>query len=427
MRKLLIVDPTLISLEGHSFNYDAAICEAARGRFDEVVVYGDRRFRDPSGRIADCRPVLNRMRLETLKRGVNAVFHPFRRRSGETAAHAAHSTIVPNVWPWLIRAAKALRAADLAYSLRAILREHDAGEVHVLLQHAHLSELLLAGRLARRRATRPGVHLHLVLRYSPELVNSGQLSRREFGELLGRLGKAVQPRVHLYTDSERLSAEYAALSGSRITTLPVPLPVSDLPAAFGADGDRVRVAFLGASRVEKGFCELPALIERFAPALRAVVQVARDSPDPRVRKAVGELDTLAARLPAGSVELLESPVPTDVYYGWIARSGIVALPYLSAKYNASTSGIFVEAVCFGVPVICPAESWMADVVRDAAQEFRLRIGEVIASVAELPAAAAKIAASLQDYRAAVEKFARIWRKTHNADECVKLLLWSATR
>jgi len=177
MRKLLIVDPTLLSLEGHSFNYDAAISEAASGLFDEVVVYADRKFNDPSGRIANCRPVLNRMRLENLKRGVNAVFHPFRRRSGAKASHLAHSTVVPNVWPWMIRMAKGLRAADLASSLRAILREHKGAEVHVLLQHAHFSELLIADRLAKSGAAGPGVHLHLVLRYSPELVNSGQLAQ----------------------------------------------------------------------------------------------------------------------------------------------------------------------------------------------------------------------------------------------------------
>lgn len=422
MRKLLIVDPTLTSLEGHSYNYDAAICEAAKGRFDQVVVYADREFVDDSGRIPDCRPVLNRIRLDTLKRAVNAAFHPFRRRSAGTGGYAAHSTVVPNVWPWLIGFAKTLRAADLRYSLREILREHAGSEVHVLLQHAHFSELLLAERLARRRATPPGVHLHLVLRYSPELVNSGQLSPARFGELLRNLAAAVEPRVHLYTDSERLSDQYAALAGSPVITLPVPLLAAPPPAASMGHRARVHVAFLGAARVEKGFCELPRLIERFPPGLGATVQIARDSPDPRIREAVRELEALAARLPAGSIELLESPAPSDVYYGWIARSDIVALPYLSPKYNASTSGIFVEAVGFGVPVISPADSWMADVVHEARDKLGLRIGEVIGSLAELPAAAARIAAALPDYRAAVERFARAWRKTHNADECVNLLL-----
>src|SRR5690242_497647 len=99
-----------------------------------------------------------------------------------------------------------------------------------------------------------------------------------------------------------------------------------------------------------------------------MVQVTRDSADPRIRECVAELEALARRLPAGRLELLDSPVPMDTYYGWFERSGIVALPYLSKKYNASTSGIFVEAVCFGVPVAVPAESWMADEVEAARRQ-----------------------------------------------------------
>lgn len=414
MRKLLIVDPTLQSLEGHSYNYDLAIYRAARGRFDEIVVYADRDFRDSSGRLERCRPVLNRMRIDRWKRAVNSVFHlAGRKKRGEPSA--AHSTIVPGVWSWMIGLAKWLRARDLESSLRAILTECDEGETHLFIQHAHLSELQLAGRW------KEAAHLHLVLRYSPDLVNGGQMPERGFSALLSGLPRTV----HLYTDSERLSAEYAALGAREVRTLPVPIL---LPESKPEESDAVvRLAFLGSSRVEKGYCELPRLIERLpreagGRPIGAMVQVTADSADPRIREASAELEALARRLPAGTLELLESPVPMDTYYGWVARSGIVALPYLSKKYNASTSGIFVEALCFGVPVICPAESWMADVVAEAARDSKLRIGEVVDSIDEIPAATARIAAAISAYRAEVREFARHWRRTHNAEECVKRIL-----
>jgi glycosyltransferase involved in cell wall biosynthesis len=231
--------------------------------------------------------------------------------------------------------------------------------------------------------------------------------------------------VHLYTDSERLSAEYVAAGAKQVRTLPVPILLPEHAPA--ADSDSVGIAFLGSSRVEKGFCELPGLLAKLpresgGRRLFAMVQVTRDSADPRIREALAELQALKDRLPPGAVELLESPVPMETYYGWIARSGVVALPYLSKKYNASTSGIFVEALCFGVPVICPAESWMADVVAEAQRDMGLRIGEVIESLDKLPAAAARIAAALPEYRAAVREFAVHWRRTHNAEACVRQLL-----
>lgn len=416
MRKLLIVDPTLQSLEGHSYNYDLAIYQAARGRFDECVVYADRAFRDASGRMERCRPVLNRLRVDRLKRSVNSFFHVFRKKKG--AATSAHSTVVPGVWDWMIGLAKWLRARDLEFSLRAILRRHDTkDELHIFIQHAHLSELQLAARWNEP------AHLHLVLRYSPDLVNNGRMSEPAFSSLLSGLGRSV----HLYTDSERLSEEFSALGARSVRTLPVPILLPEHPQA--ADDSIVRLAFLGSSRVEKGYCELPRLIERLpresgGRRIGAMVQVTVDSADPRIREATRELTEVARKLPGGTLELLESPVPMETYYGWVARSGIVALPYLSKKYNASTSGIFVEALCFGVPVICPAESWMADVLGEAARDG-LRIGEVVAALDEIPAAAGRIAAALPEYRDAVRRFAARWHRTHNADECVRRILEAA--
>lgn len=418
MRKLLIVDPSLQSLEGHSYNYDLAISQAASQFFDEVVTYADRAFRDPSRRLEPCRPVLNRLRIDRLKRFVNAVFYVVRNKS--SAGRTAHSTLVPGVWGWGIRLAKWLRARELDASLHAILREHDsADELHILIQHAHLSELRLAARW------RGPAQLHLVLRYAPELVNDAHMSAGEFSALLRGMGRTV----HLYTDSERLTAQYVAAGAERMVTLPVPIlvpPGSSEP--LPSDDSTVAVAFLGSSRVEKGYCELPRLIARLprevnGRSIVAMVQVS-DSADPRIRAATESLIELEQRLPAGTLVLLQSPVPLETYYGWVARSGIVALPYLSEKYNASTSGIFVEALGFGVPVVCPAGSWMADIVANAGNEG-LRIGEVVQGVEGLPGAVATIAASLPQYRYAVRRFAQEWRRKHNPDLCVSRLLKAA--
>jgi glycosyltransferase involved in cell wall biosynthesis len=413
MRKLLIVDPTLFSMQGHSYNYVLAVQQAASDAFDETVVYADRDFRDPSG-LLKTRSVLNRLRLDSLKRAVNSVFHVLGRRS--TPSTSAHSTIVPGVWGWLIGLAKWLRARDLQHSLHDILREHAAtDELHIFIQHAHLSELQLADRWRER------AHLHLVLRYSPDLVNSGQLTSGEFSALLSRLPE----NVHLYTDSERLTREFRAAGARKVRTLPVPIHLPD-HANARSDGV-IRIAFLGSSRVEKGYCELPRLIRKLprqtsGGRIVVMVQVTTDSPDPRIRESTRDLEELGRELSAGALELLQSPVPMDTYYGWLARASIVALPYLSKKYNASTSGIFVEALSFGLPVIVPADSWMADVVEEAASVDKLSIGRIVADIDDIPHAVIEIASALSQYCEAVRNFASRWRRTHNASECVRRLL-----
>jgi glycosyltransferase involved in cell wall biosynthesis len=424
MRKLLIVDPSLISLEGHSYNYDVAIAEAAKAAFDDVQVYADLGFRDPSGRLKDARPVLNRLRIDSLKGLANAIF--YKKDFQTSKSTTPHATVVPGVWPWLVGIAKWARAKDLEWSLRDILRrERRAGdEIHVFFQHAHFSELMLAARMAEP------VHLHLVLRYSPDLVNAGRMRPEDFSALLVQLGRTSTPRVHLYTDSERLSAEYERLGARSVRTLPVPILMAGT-AASEPDPDVVRISFVGAARVEKGFCELPSLIERFprrigAAQVQARVQVSSSNADPRVREATQALYALAKRLPHGALQLVESPVSMERYYALLAESGVVALPYVSHKYNASTSGIFVEALCFGVPVIAPAESWMADVMAQA-QAQGLTIGEVVGAIDEIPAALEKIGGSFAAYRGAVREFARLWRATHNPEACIRILIEAASR
>jgi len=434
MRKLLIVDPTLVSLEGHSYNYDRAILGAARAHFDEVVLYAGAGFRAPEGDALAYRPVLNRLPLERLKRAVNVVFHLFRRKrdtgAPADAAAAAHATVVPGLWRWMIHLAKILRSRDLEASVRSIVAEHaGADEIHAFFQHAHLHDLLAADRMRGAFAGRAAVHLYLVLRYSPEFVNAGYYREAEFAALLWRVTESPAPRVHLLTDSERLSAEYRALGVRNVATLPVPILLPEAAPTAGEPGF-VDVSFLGSARVEKGFCELAGLVARFGREaggrrVRAVIQTTRDSADPRVRAATEELRALERRLPADSLRLLDSPVPMDVYYGWVRSAGIVALPYLSQKYNASTSGIFVEAVCFGVPVLAPAHSWMSDMIEEAQRAQGLRIGEVFAALDEIPALVARMAVDIDRYRADVRRYSTAWRETHNPENCVRTLLAAA--
>jgi len=431
MRKLLIVDPSLLSLEGHSYNYDRAIFEAAQGHFDEVVLYADRGFRDDGRRPVPFRPVLNRLPIELLRRWVNAVFQLAGRAKASPApapAHFADAMVVPGVWSWIIRLGKRLRARDLESSVRTILAELGCDardELHLFFQHANLAELLVADRL-RRAPSGATVHLHLVLRYSPDLINAGFFAATEFASLLKRIAGPGALRVHFLTDSERLSAEYRALGVGQVATIPVPvvLPVEE-PAALEAG--RVDVAFLGSARVEKGFCELPALVQAMAResggrAVRTVVQITRNSPDPRVRDTLEELRRMERALPSGVLELRDSPVPMPVYYSWMRSAGIVLLPYISDKYNASTSGIFVEAICFGVPVLAPANSWMADTIEEAQRVQGLRIGEVFAALEQIPAIVARMASDLARYRADVRGFSPVWRRTHNPESCVQALL-----
>jgi len=83
MRKLLIVDPSLLSLEALVQLRLGDRAGAAR-RFDEVVVYADASFAMHHAH-AGCRPCLIAC-ASNLKRCTNAVFHLFGRRARSAQA-----------------------------------------------------------------------------------------------------------------------------------------------------------------------------------------------------------------------------------------------------------------------------------------------------------------------------------------------------
>jgi glycosyltransferase involved in cell wall biosynthesis len=422
MRELLIVDPTLKSYEGHSWNYDRAVFAAAWSRFDAVKLFADVRF---SADVVDIPvfPAFNRIDLDALKSCANRVFSAVRPRSTGGIIGEAHATIAPGTPSTLVNLAKRLRAWDFSHGLeRAVAMADPDAEHHLFVQHAFISELLAAERWLRagRRA-----HFHVVLRYAPELVNVGFLADSDFAAMLARLADPDHGNTSLYTDSERLSQRYRDLSGRRVTTLPIPVPEA-FRIAEGAppSEDIVTLGFLGSSRVDKGFDQLPEIIGSLPArihgrAAKALVQVTRSSADPRIRAAISRLQSLGAMAPA--VEILDSPVPAETYYGWFSRATMVVLPYVARKYEASTSGILVEAILGGVPVVVRGNSWMGDQVVEARERYGLAVGEVFTNRQGLVDAVARVARDSGAYRAHVRRYRASFRAFHNPERLVRIL------
>jgi len=429
MRKLLIVDPTLESHEGHSYNYDSAIFSAARSKFDAVELYGDVGFRDAGPGALPCQPVLNRLPFNAAKRWAHTALHLMGREIPESVPFTPQNSSFSGAWGTTVRLAKYLRARDLDRMVRSIIAGHPGShELHVLFQHTRVDELLVADSL-RRRPPEGTIHVHLVLRHVPELYDARIFGKRGLASTLRDLAVSSQPRFHLLTDSERLSDSYRSLGIVKVDTLPVPIVLPE-EEFVPVHPTRMDVSFLGAPRVEKGFCELPSLVARLprtigGRTIRAAIQVTRVCRDPRVRATVAELRRLKDSLPSGHLELLESPAPLSVYYEWVRTSGVIALPYISEKYNASTSGVFIEAISLGVPVLAPANSWMSDVISETERKHHLRIGETFTGLDELPDLVARMAERIAEYRISVQRFSRTWRQIHSPVACVDAIIAAA--
>lgn len=186
--------------------------------------------------------------------------------------------------------------------------------------------------------------------------------------LLHILARFPRHRVHLYTDTERLTDQYDRLGAAKFSTLPIPVnpqlrPRSELRRTV----PRV-VTYLGDARSEKGYHLLPSVLGALLPELEAgaihfVVQsnvAFGDQPmDQRVVEARERLRRLSPRF----VTLHEEALDSFAYSELLLAADVVLLPYDAERYYARSSGVLIEALSAGIPVLVPATSWMSDLLQ----------------------------------------------------------------
>jgi hypothetical protein len=431
---LVIFDPTLKSFDGHSHNYDFAVAEQARQRFDDVIILADRSFEQRGEAGASVRSISEPVSLRLLRGLVRRLFP--RTDSGALPNAPGRRIVLPFQQLWKLLRARGF-AASLARTLHAI-GSQTLDEIHVLIQHADLYEIagVDAFRLRYGRSSGPRIIFHLLMRHDAQITRAGQESVPAFRARLLRLAQSQCPQVRFHTDSAAVAESFHALTGRAGLWTIVPIPVSRRVAAASRDHGQhsagvVRLAVMGSSRIERGFGTLPALVPGIpatlsGAAVRLAVQINRNAADPAVQRVIRWLEAYRALAPASGVvvELLDGPATEDVYGAWFAAADILLAPYTSSKYVCSTSGVFVEALYLGIPAVVMRGTWSAGVVEQAAQRG-LRIGEIAESIDAIPAHAGKLWESLPRYRNDLRSYLETWKALHAASVAQLLLAAAA--
>ena len=183
-----------------------------------------------------------------------------------------------------------------------------------------------------------------------EIRNAFQTFQAEIGER----------KVFFYTDSAELTWQYEQLGAFPFHTLSIPHTYSarDVPVRDGP----LRVTYLGDARREKGYHLLPRIVgdllqEGLAGKLRFVFQSNYNVPggEPEAVVARGQLESF----PESMVSLYKQALSTADYKALLLSSDITILPYDRTNYGARSSGVLVESLAAGIPVIVPAGTWLS--------------------------------------------------------------------
>ena len=168
--------------------------------------------------------------------------------------------------------------------------------------------------------------------------------------------------VYLYTDTKELSGQYERVGKTTFHTLPIPHTIPPRSKQID-EKSPLTVTYIGDARTEKGYHYMPHIIDdlwsRYIEngKIRFTLQSNFNIPngEPKVAVARSQLEFF----PKDKVTLIYDPLSFDEYIKLLLSSDIVLLPYEESNYYARSSGILVECLCAGIPVIVPTATWLS--------------------------------------------------------------------
>lgn len=324
-RPFIVIDPDLIAPGGHHYEY-ARLLHAELGR-GCVRFYAHRSARFSVNATFDVRPVFADSQY------ANARGAPF--------AHTWRSTRDS-----LVRDLAAVDAADLHAETIAIV---------------HTATIFALGGLAAWYAGLPAARrprLFVQFQHPLEFALDRAADRTEALRCAHDAAQSLRSAGVV-----RFAANTAACAERIARQLDVPCALTPVPIGWAgyehsAAPEAETFGFFGGLREEKGARLLAPAFAEFStryPEARLIVQApAGQSDDSAVR----------ALQAVPGVTLIRSAFAGRArYFAALRRARWIVLPYDPAPYRMRTSGVFIEAIGLGIPVIVPAGTWMEDELR----------------------------------------------------------------
>lgn len=392
MRTFYVVDPNLMDLKGHYFEYARSLIAPVADRGYRYLALGHKKADDVVRSAIPFVPAFSRTIWETFP-AVEAL-----PSVGHDASHFISNAYVYSV-------------------LRSHLPSRMLGSDAIVLGHMIRPQQLLGWAWWYRQlpaAERP--RLVLVFRYAAEWFEGNRFAAAAFRALRAA---DVDGRLLMATDSDRLSADYGRLVDQEMGVLPI--PHTNL-YEFGTDQRSSRgelhLVSLGNARDEKGILEILRAIMQLhergiLAGLRFTVQI-NDIYAPTTQTEIVEVIAAIKALRLTNVRFIDAPLSTMDYYAVLDAADVVLLPYWSSIYRSRTSGVFAEALGAGKVAIVSEDTWMGDQVVAYGGGVLCQDRDVRALVGAIN----EVRRGFPAYAAAAVEGRTKWLATHNPESFV---------
>lgn len=278
---------------------------------------------------------------------------------------------------------------------------------------------LLALARAMRQTTIPPIRIDVLFHFA--LYESGQPDRAERMRLMGRQIRAamdaLRPHdVSLHATTDSLADQMRELEcGYPIRSVPYPTRRCDV--APGSAGEPLRAIIAGMPRAEKGKDAMTALLGGIEGLLKAGrYRLSMQLPADRWRAIVpNSLHRISAEGMPGeltrALEIITRNLDTETYHRWLSMADVGLFLYEPTRYVARCSGVLLEMLARGIPVIVPDDCWLASQVRSAGGHRS--IGFIYQDRAEIPDLMRQFAKRREEIQSRAKDYAATIAQRHN--------------
>lgn len=398
MARFVVLDHSLTRVGGHHYEQAVQVLRAATSRGYQAVLATHRRFKQQkllpaswqvlplfADESYDC--------LDDYPLDIHGT--PLRPHTSEAVARRTRARR-PG-WLWRIRLSLDCRQRRrrIERFAEACRRLHQAVSLRsgdqVFVPTTSLFDLLGLVRFLQGEPVRTGVVWHALFHYGflqgreQEYAAQGECQRRVGQQLRYLLDAAAGAQLRLYGTTQRLADQFNRLGVCPFGVLPFPVDRH----AFRNDARSLRPAVLrltcaGFLRREKGKQLASDLVRGLWPdELRpGHVQLLVQTNWRRARRMLPAEARLPVRLrsaldhrAADPIIWLRHPLTRDAYIDLVRSSDIAVFLHDGRAYYTRCSGVLIEMLSGGIPVLVPAGSWLADQVADAIYDHLAQVAQ----------------------------------------------------
>lgn len=416
MPRFVLLDHSIKRLGGHNFEYALQVLAAAQQAGYEPVLAVNRRFFEAATVPREWRVVpiythstYEMPKLQDRRRRVDPQGEFHRGTGGDSVKPAEQAslwqTLTSPLRRWLAK--KYQRQEELFIQrfcdeTTQLCQQLELGPGdQVLISTLHESEALGLARMFRRVPATARIDWHLQFHFplfaGREPDYPGQLHLAEHvRSALAEIASLPHARVKAYCTTERLADQYRQLQTLPFRVLSWPVNPELFTARPPRDPEQpLRLGVPGCVRAEKGTQHLVRVLQGMEQEflqtreLQFLLQSHRlGKLAPPLRKHAQMVTTPAeAAVCPAPVTVVKWPLASDDYKQFVRQTDIGLLLYSADDYYARLSGILVEQLAAGIPVIVPAGCWLAEQIAEPNWQHQDRLRRELPALQQIPARA----------------------------------------